>query len=232
MFDLNLPYYRTGFGIVLLAWLHGHPATSKFMQSPGQMWHILTLNDSYRKFTCSKECTCCGRLAIPLRSHHGSKRLLTRVSSFWASGGHRSGSASGSWTRLCYFTGIVTCDPQAQWCTEVCSGPLQEEAAWSIPKSAGVDGKDAACLRLDYYWMQVASLSRNVDVLAFFLHLFTRHTVTHAIFNLPAMGVELLDCFRGLDYVKQNLPRPLVPRSAFSSCTVRQSHEVIWVISN
>lgn len=65
-----------------------------------------------------------------------------------------------------------------------------------------------------------------------FSHLFTRHPVTHAIFNLPAMGVELLDCFRGLDYVKQNLPRPLVPRSAFSSCTVRQSHEVIWVISN
>ena len=96
------------------------------------MWHILTLNDSYRKFTRSKECTCSGRLAIPLRSHHGSKRLLISVSSFWASGGHRSGSASGSWTRLCYFTGIVTCDPQAQWCAEVCSGPLQEEAAFPI----------------------------------------------------------------------------------------------------
>lgn len=27
---------------------------------------------------------------------------------------------------------------------------------------------DAACLRLEYYWMQVASLSRNVDGLAFF----------------------------------------------------------------
>lgn len=46
----------------------------------------------------------------------------------------------------------------------------------------------------------------------FFSQLFTRHPVTHAIFNLPAMGVELLDCFRGLDYVKQNLPRPLVPQ--------------------
>lgn len=30
---------------------------------------------------------------------------------------------------------------------------------------------DAACLRLEYYWMQVASLSRNVDGLAFF-HIF------------------------------------------------------------
>ena len=205
------------------------------------MWHILTLNDSYRKFTRSKECTCSGRLAIPLRSHHGSKRLLTSVSSFWASGGHRSGSASGSWTRLCYFTGIVTCDPQAQWCAEVCSGPLQEEAAFpirwlrdlgSIWGDVLEEVWDAACLRLEYYWMQVASLSRNVDVLAFFSHLFTRHPVTHAIFNLPAMGVELLDCFRGLDYVKQNLPRPLVPRSAFSSCTVRQRHELIWVTSN
>ncbi len=172
-----------------------------------------------------------GRLAIPLRSHHGSKWLLTRVSSFWASGGHRSGSASGSWTRLCSFTGIVTCDPQAQRRAEVCSGPLQEEAAWSqgqlglivfkdlpirwlrgnwggVPKEVW----DAACLRIEYYWMQVASSSINVQVLAFFLHVFTRHPVTHAIFNLPAMGVELLDCFRGLDYVKQNLPRPLVPR--------------------
>eukprot|EP00434_Breviolum_minutum_P016927 symbB.v1.2.014933.t6/scaffold1103.1/size137753/9 len=43
-----------------------------------------------------------------------------------------------------------------------------------------------------------------------------RHPVTHAIFNLPAMGVELLDCFRGLDYVKQNLPRPLVCCYTFS----------------
>lgn len=36
-----------------------------------------------------------------------------------------------------------------------------------------------------------------------------RHPVTHAIFNLPAAGVELLDCFRGLNYVKFGLPRPL-----------------------
>lgn len=44
----------------------------------------------------------------------------------------------------------------------------------------------------------------------FFHALTERHPVTHAIFNLPAMGVELLDCFRGLDYAKHNLPRPLV----------------------
>ena len=37
-----------------------------------------------------------------------------------------------------------------------------------------------------------------------------RHPVTHAIFNLPAAGVELLDCFRGLNYAQHGLPRPLV----------------------
>ncbi|CAJ1408407.1 unnamed protein product [Effrenium voratum] len=43
-----------------------------------------------------------------------------------------------------------------------------------------------------------------------------RHPVTHAVFNLPAAGVELLDCFRGLDYDKQGLPRPLVCCYTFS----------------
>ena len=38
--------------------------------------------------------------------------------------------------------------------------------------------------------------------------------MTHAVFNLPAAGVELLDCFRGLDYDKQGLPRPLAALQA------------------
>lgn len=36
------------------------------------------------------------------------------------------------------------------------------------------------------------------------------HPVTHALFNLPATGLELLDCFRGLAYEEFSLPRPLV----------------------
>ncbi|CAK9105184.1 unnamed protein product [Durusdinium trenchii] len=47
-----------------------------------------------------------------------------------------------------------------------------------------------------------------------------RHPVTHAIFNLPAAGVELLDCFRGLNYVKFGLPRPLVCCYTFSDAAV------------
>ncbi|CAE7848626.1 unnamed protein product, partial [Symbiodinium sp. KB8] len=44
--------------------------------------------------------------------------------------------------------------------------------------------------------------------------------VTHAVFNLPAAGVELLDCFRGLDYPSAGLPTPLVCCYTFSDATV------------
>ncbi|CAE7177069.1 trmt5, partial [Symbiodinium pilosum] len=47
-----------------------------------------------------------------------------------------------------------------------------------------------------------------------------RHPVTHAVFNLPAAGVELLDCFRGLDYVAAELPAPLVCCYTFSDASV------------
>eukprot|EP00435_Cladocopium_sp_Y103_P029384 s482_g7.t1 len=47
-----------------------------------------------------------------------------------------------------------------------------------------------------------------------------RHPVTHAIFNLPAAGVELLDCFRGLNYAKHGLPRPLVSCYTFSDAAL------------
>jgi len=43
-----------------------------------------------------------------------------------------------------------------------------------------------------------------------------RHPVTHSIFNLPATGVELLDCYRGLRYEDVGLPRPLVSCYTFS----------------
>lgn len=46
------------------------------------------------------------------------------------------------------------------------------------------------------------------------------HPVTHALFNLPATGVELLDCFRGLDYAGQHLPSPLVCCYTFSDATL------------
>eukprot|EP00439_Symbiodinium_sp_Y106_P057704 s1575_g8.t1 len=47
-----------------------------------------------------------------------------------------------------------------------------------------------------------------------------RHPVTHAVFNLPAAGVELLDCFRGLDYPSAALPTPLVCCYTFSDAAV------------
>ncbi|CAL1150123.1 unnamed protein product [Cladocopium goreaui] len=50
-----------------------------------------------------------------------------------------------------------------------------------------------------------------------------RHPVTHAIFNLPAAGVELLDCFRGLNYAKHGLPRPLVSCYTFSDAALDSS---------
>lgn len=43
-----------------------------------------------------------------------------------------------------------------------------------------------------------------------------RHPVTHSIFNLPATGIELLDCYKGLDFCAQGLPRPLVCCYTFS----------------
>jgi len=46
------------------------------------------------------------------------------------------------------------------------------------------------------------------------------HPVTHAVFNLPAMGIELLDCFSGLDYTEQGLPIPLVCCYTFSDAPV------------
>ena len=191
-----------------------------------------------------------GRLAIPLRSHHGSKWLLTRVSSFWASGGHRSGSASGSWTRLCSFTGIVTCDPQAQRRAEVCSGPLQEEAAWSqgqlglivfkdlpirwlrgnwggVPKEVW----DAACLRIEYYWMQVASSSINVQVLAFFFACFYQASCDPCHLQFASHGSGTIGLLPWAGLCEAELA-PTSSASAFLSSTVRQPHEVIWVISN
>eukprot|EP00927_Polykrikos_kofoidii_P018488 TRINITY_DN18575_c2_g1_i1.p1 TRINITY_DN18575_c2_g1~~TRINITY_DN18575_c2_g1_i1.p1 ORF type:complete len:516 (+),score=89.31 TRINITY_DN18575_c2_g1_i1:126-1673(+) len=47
-----------------------------------------------------------------------------------------------------------------------------------------------------------------------------RHSVTHAIFNLPATGVELLDCFCGLDYTERGLPRPLICCYTFSDAAI------------
>eukprot|EP00929_Paragymnodinium_shiwhaense_P074002 TRINITY_DN37836_c0_g1_i1.p1 TRINITY_DN37836_c0_g1~~TRINITY_DN37836_c0_g1_i1.p1 ORF type:complete len:506 (+),score=81.73 TRINITY_DN37836_c0_g1_i1:75-1520(+) len=47
-----------------------------------------------------------------------------------------------------------------------------------------------------------------------------RHPVTHALFNLPATGVELLDCFSGLAYEAADLPRPLVCCYTFSDGAV------------
>jgi len=52
-----------------------------------------------------------------------------------------------------------------------------------------------------------------------------RCPVTHAIFNLPAMGVELLDCFRGLTYAKHGLPTPLVCCYTFSDAAVDSEGE-------
>jgi len=52
-----------------------------------------------------------------------------------------------------------------------------------------------------------------------------RHPVTHAIFNLPAMGVELLDCFRGLNYAESGLPTPLVCCYTFSDAAVGSEDE-------
>lgn len=43
-----------------------------------------------------------------------------------------------------------------------------------------------------------------------------RHPVTHAIFNLPATGLELLDCYRGLKFEEEGLPRPMVACYTFS----------------
>eukprot|EP00438_Fugacium_kawagutii_P010880 Skav219195 [mRNA] locus=scaffold3890:43452:50879:- [translate_table: standard] len=64
-------------------------------------------------------------------------------------------------------------------------------------------------------------IHRPKDARRFIPELFKqRHPVTHAIFNLPAMGVELLDCFRGLDYAKHNLPRPLVSCYTFSDAAL------------
>lgn len=47
-----------------------------------------------------------------------------------------------------------------------------------------------------------------------------RHPVTHSIFNLPATGVELLDCYRGLDFEGAGLPQPLVSCYTFSDAVV------------
>lgn len=47
-----------------------------------------------------------------------------------------------------------------------------------------------------------------------------RYPITHAIFNLPATGVELLDCYRGLDFNAVGLPRPLVCCYSFSDAPV------------
>mmetsp|Transcript_17575 Transcript_17575/g.31551 ORF Transcript_17575/g.31551 Transcript_17575/m.31551 type:complete len:482 (-) Transcript_17575:66-1511(-) len=47
-----------------------------------------------------------------------------------------------------------------------------------------------------------------------------RHPVSHALFNLPATGVELLDCFRGLAYADHGLPSPLVCCYTFSDAAV------------
>jgi tRNA (guanine37-N1)-methyltransferase len=47
-----------------------------------------------------------------------------------------------------------------------------------------------------------------------------KHPVTHALFNLPATGIELLDCFRGLDYEAQSLPSPMVCCYTFSDAAI------------
>jgi len=49
------------------------------------------------------------------------------------------------------------------------------------------------------------------------------HPVTHAIFNLPATGVEMLDCFRGLKYAHHRLPRPLVACYTFSDAAADEA---------
>jgi len=51
------------------------------------------------------------------------------------------------------------------------------------------------------------------------------HPVTHALFNLPATGIELLDCFRGLDYAQQGLPAPLVCCYTFSDAAIDSASE-------
>ncbi|CAE7250294.1 unnamed protein product [Symbiodinium natans] len=62
------------------------------------------------------------------------------------------------------------------------------------------------------------------DARQFIRNLFQqRHPVTHAVFNLPAAGVELLDCFRGLDYTAAGLPTPLVCCYTFSDAAVDSS---------
>jgi len=47
-----------------------------------------------------------------------------------------------------------------------------------------------------------------------------KHPVTHALFNLPAVGVELLDCFAGLSYLEHGLPSPYVCCYTFSDAAV------------
>lgn len=51
------------------------------------------------------------------------------------------------------------------------------------------------------------------------------HPVTHALFNLPATGIELLDCFSGLDYAEKGLPVPLVCCYTFSDAAVDSPDE-------
>lgn len=65
-----------------------------------------------------------------------------------------------------------------------------------------------------------------------------RHPVTHSIFNLPATGVELLDCYRGLDFESVGLPRPLVCCYTFSDGVVDSAgndgcvHDLLERLSN